>query len=150
MVAEDGSWTTTRIMPRQIAIMTFDKPGTYLYHCKEHPWSYGMIIVTAGDSSATAGATGAGRGAQGAQANFGAQASRGKDAYMQQCSICHQADLSGSDMIPPLVGPGFLARWAGKTSKELVRPHAHDHAFNCSGKPEPAGISRSRCVSSCR
>ena len=23
----------------------FDKPGTYTYICKEHPWAYGQIIV---------------------------------------------------------------------------------------------------------
>ena len=25
--------------------LTFDKPGTYKYVCKDHPWSYGEVIV---------------------------------------------------------------------------------------------------------
>jgi plastocyanin len=24
---------------------TFDKPGSYTYICKEHPWVYGQVIV---------------------------------------------------------------------------------------------------------
>jgi len=51
-VAEDGSWTTGPLFPRQTAIVTFDKPGNYLYHCEEHPWSYAMVIVVA-DTPAT-------------------------------------------------------------------------------------------------
>ncbi len=45
VVAEDGSWTTGPLNPLDIGTVTFDKPGTYVYHCKEHPWVYGQIIV---------------------------------------------------------------------------------------------------------
>ena len=51
-VADDGSWTTGPLLPRQTAVVTFDKPGSYLYHCKEHPWAYGFITVV-GDASAS-------------------------------------------------------------------------------------------------
>jgi len=118
-VSDDGSWTTGTLLPRQIAILTFDKPGTYLYHCKEHPWSYGELIVTDANASANPAPATAAAPAQGGQGNFAAQAARGKDVYQQQCSTCHQADLSGSDMIPALAGSGFLARWQGKTAKDL-------------------------------
>jgi hypothetical protein len=47
----DGSWTTGRLLPRQQAFLTFDTPGTYLYHCKNHPWSYGMLFVTDASTS---------------------------------------------------------------------------------------------------
>jgi hypothetical protein len=53
-VAMDGSWTTGPLLPRQTVVMTFDKPGSYLYHCKEHPWSYGLLIVTDAAASANA------------------------------------------------------------------------------------------------
>jgi len=53
------------------------------------------------------------------QKGFAAQAARGKDDYDQQCSVCHQPDLSGSDMIPALAGDAFMARWDGKTAKDL-------------------------------
>lgn len=45
IVADDGSWTTGPLKPLDIATVPFDKPGTYVYHCKEYPWDYGEIIV---------------------------------------------------------------------------------------------------------
>ena len=43
--AQDGSWTTGEIQSGQTATVTFDKPGTYTYVCKDHPWSFGQITV---------------------------------------------------------------------------------------------------------
>ena len=45
IVAEDGSWTTGALQPLDIGSVVFDKPGTYVYRCKEYPWDYGQIIV---------------------------------------------------------------------------------------------------------
>ena len=45
IVAVDGSWTTGALSPLDIGTVTFDKPGTYTYTCKEYPWMYGQIIV---------------------------------------------------------------------------------------------------------
>ncbi len=45
IVAEDGSWTTGPLAEADVGAKTFDKPGTYTYICKEHPWAYGEIIV---------------------------------------------------------------------------------------------------------
>ena len=45
IVAVDGSWTTGPLHPLDIGIVKFDKPGTYTYICKDHPWVYGQIIV---------------------------------------------------------------------------------------------------------
>jgi plastocyanin len=45
IVAEDGSWTTGTLNPIEVGGVKFDKPGTYAYACKEHPWAYGQIIV---------------------------------------------------------------------------------------------------------
>ncbi len=45
IVAVDGSWTTGTLHPLDIGVHTFDKPGTYVYHCKEFPWEYGEVIV---------------------------------------------------------------------------------------------------------
>jgi hypothetical protein len=30
--------------------VAFDKPGTYVYICKDHPWSYGQLIFAAGNT----------------------------------------------------------------------------------------------------
>jgi plastocyanin len=43
--AEDGSWSTGPIDPAGVAGVKFDRPGTYIYTCKEHPWAYAQIIV---------------------------------------------------------------------------------------------------------
>jgi quinohemoprotein ethanol dehydrogenase len=45
IVAEDGSWTTGPLSDGAVGAKLFDKPGTYVYVCKEHPWAYGQIIV---------------------------------------------------------------------------------------------------------
>jgi PQQ-dependent dehydrogenase (methanol/ethanol family) len=45
IVAEDGSWSTDPLGPLDVGTIVFDKPGTYVYHCKEYPWAYGEIIV---------------------------------------------------------------------------------------------------------
>jgi plastocyanin len=45
IVARDGSWTTGTLGPTQIATLTFNKPGSFLYTAKEYPWVYGQIIV---------------------------------------------------------------------------------------------------------
>ena len=43
-----------------------------------------------------------------------AQAQRGEKAYVEKCSYCHRADLSGGEVGPPLKGVPFLIRWEGK------------------------------------
>jgi glucose dehydrogenase len=45
IVAQDGSWTTGPLQTGDVGGVTFDKPGTYTYVCKEHPWAYGQIVV---------------------------------------------------------------------------------------------------------
>jgi hypothetical protein len=37
-------WTML-IGPAGVAAVTFDRPGTYVYTGKEHPWAYAEIIV---------------------------------------------------------------------------------------------------------
>ena len=49
-----------------------------------------------------------------------AQAKRGLEKYTQVCSNCHQADLSGSDQAPGLVGGEFLDRWEGQSVGDLA------------------------------
>jgi len=46
IVAQDGSWTTGPLHPADVGGVTFDKPGSYTYMCKEHPWVVGQIVVT--------------------------------------------------------------------------------------------------------
>jgi mono/diheme cytochrome c family protein len=48
-----------------------------------------------------------------------AQAARGKERYVKECSSCHLADLSGSDQAPPLTGEPFLVQWENRTAGDL-------------------------------
>lgn len=45
IAAQDGSWSTGPLAPGKTGSVTFDKPGTYFYICKDHPWTMGQIIV---------------------------------------------------------------------------------------------------------
>ena len=50
------------------------------------------------------------------------QAARGKDEYEYNCGNCHIHDLSGDSIkdVPALAGPDFMAKWSGKSVKELL------------------------------
>ncbi len=43
--ARDGSWSTGAIEPGLFEHVAFDTPGTYSFHCTEHPWALGEITV---------------------------------------------------------------------------------------------------------
>ena len=43
--ARDGSWTAGVIEPGLSSYVTLDQPGTFLYHCPDHPWAIGEITV---------------------------------------------------------------------------------------------------------
>lgn len=45
IAARDGSWSTGLLAPAMSAYVTFDEPGTFLYHSVEHPWAIGEVTV---------------------------------------------------------------------------------------------------------
>lgn len=47
------------------------------------------------------------------------QATQGKAAYDNKCSICHGAELLGQEMAPPLSGALFLGNWSGQSVGDL-------------------------------
>ena len=47
------------------------------------------------------------------------QRKRGQAAYADACASCHAAALTGSDVVPALVGADFLGKWTGATAGEL-------------------------------
>ena len=47
------------------------------------------------------------------------QATQGKAAYDNKCSICHGAELLGQEMAPPLSGGSFLSNWSGQSLNDL-------------------------------
>jgi cytochrome c len=50
------------------------------------------------------------------------QAARGKDEYEYNCGNCHIHDLTGDSIkdVPPLAGTDFLAKWSGKSLRDLL------------------------------
>jgi mono/diheme cytochrome c family protein len=48
------------------------------------------------------------------------QADRGKEAFGQNCSVCHGDDLAGQDMATPLAGSNFTSNWSGLTVGALT------------------------------
>jgi len=147
IVAQDGSWTTGKLLPTAIGTVVFDKPGTYTYICKEHPWSYGQIIVVSEDSRNAASREGregnpntqtSQRGQSAAQTEGYArdgglpasqkgnggfysveQAKLGEYQFSKNCSSCHMDDLNGNGQVPPLVGDAFSLRWGGRSVQDL-------------------------------
>ena len=45
---------------------------------------------------------------------------RGQTKYVEVCSACHLADLSGSDQAPALAGAQFIGNWDGLTVSDLA------------------------------
>jgi S-disulfanyl-L-cysteine oxidoreductase SoxD len=49
-----------------------------------------------------------------------AQAARGREAYLKECSSCHSDNLQGGDEAPGLVGAGFLSQWVDLSAGDLI------------------------------
>ena len=45
IAARDGSWATNTLSPGMFEYVTVEEPGTFLYHCTEHPWAIGEVTV---------------------------------------------------------------------------------------------------------
>jgi len=45
IAARDGSWATNTLSPGRFEYVTVEEPGTFLYHCTEHPWAIGEVTV---------------------------------------------------------------------------------------------------------
>ena len=114
IVAVDGSWGTGPLSPTQEAWVTFDKPGSYHYICKDHPWVHGQIVVTTdatAEEAADAGAAGIG---------LRAQVTKGKEQFTKHCLMCHGGTASGPTAAPVLVGDTFMLHWESTALGDLV------------------------------
>jgi alcohol dehydrogenase (cytochrome c) len=45
IAGENGAWTVGPLKMAESGYVRLDKPGTYSYACKEHPWAIGQITV---------------------------------------------------------------------------------------------------------
>jgi mono/diheme cytochrome c family protein len=48
-----------------------------------------------------------------------AQSQRGREAFSQNCAMCHNEDLSGGEVAPALFGGTFMSNWNGLTVGDL-------------------------------
>lgn len=48
-----------------------------------------------------------------------AQVTAGRNAYVESCMTCHQANLSGEGDALPLAGKSFMSEWSGRTTRDL-------------------------------
>ena len=48
-----------------------------------------------------------------------AQSRRGETIYFATCVLCHKPELTGSEIVPALIGDDFLARWNRRTAGDL-------------------------------
>ena len=47
------------------------------------------------------------------------QATRGKQLYVGNCSVCHQEGLQGADLAPALKGESFVLRWSDSSVDDM-------------------------------
>jgi len=65
-----------------------------------------------------------------------AQGQRGETVYFSTCVKCHRPEMTGSQIVPPLVGEVFLGRWNRRTAGDLFEwvrtsmPPGHDVALS--------------------
>ena len=47
------------------------------------------------------------------------QGRRGEAIYFATCVRCHRPEMTGSEIVPALIGEGFLARWDRRSAGDL-------------------------------
>src|SRR6185312_2264582 len=48
-----------------------------------------------------------------------AQVDTGRQAYADNCALCHRADMAGTNDAPALTGSAFMGAWKGRTTDAL-------------------------------
>jgi hypothetical protein len=117
IVALDGSWGTGPLSPAEEAWISFETPGEYTYICKDHPWSYGQIIVVPDGPPQRQLVMGISDGQERSQ-NFPRRAARGQLKFKTFCNACH-GDNSRLAGAPALIGATFTSHWENARIGEL-------------------------------
>ena len=48
------------------------------------------------------------------------QAAAGREIFVHVCSVCHNVNLTGSEIAPPLSGAPFASNWGGQSAAKLL------------------------------
>lgn len=140
IIAQDDSWGTGPLDPNEQAWITFSKPGEYTYICKDHPWTYGQIVVSAENTSSVkmSGASDSINASEKATA----QVAQGQDRYNKRCGTCHGRNLGGGATAPALIGSTFIQHWGNATAADLF-----DRIRSSMPLGEPATLDRNSYLS---
>jgi mono/diheme cytochrome c family protein len=82
-------------------------------------WSLGVIASVGAQAEKPAQAAGGVPKSVWDGAYTEAQAKRGEEAYVKNCSECHQQELSGDGFAPALAGADFMNAWNGLSVGDL-------------------------------
>ncbi len=136
IVAVDGSWSTGPLHPAQESWLRLDRPGSHTYFCKDHPWSYGQIVI---DATKTTDTTSSSRITSPSAVIPGTegQRMRGREHFNRHCSACHGEDLNGRASAPALAGSAFRLRWASASVRDL-----YDNVRTTMPQANPGSLKR--------
>lgn len=120
IVSIDDSWGTGPLGPAEEAWVTFTKAGSQTYICREHPWSYGQILIEQDTTTSLSTASATGTNSELITNATTDQLTLGKNQFFKNCGACHGEDLLGRSPAPALSGPTFTSRWANIPMTQLV------------------------------
>jgi plastocyanin len=113
--ANDGAFDSGTLQPGQSYSFTFDKPGTYAYHCNIHPDMTGTITVSGASASASASSSASASGSASAHSSGSASASSSGSAMVTSptASAITSPTASASTQQLPSSGGSSLELVAG-------------------------------------
>src|ERR1700748_652191 len=62
-----------------------------------------------------------------------AQVDTGRQAYADNCALCHRADMAGTNDAPALTGSAFMGAWKGRTTDALYNKISKTMPANAPG-----------------
>jgi hypothetical protein len=68
-----------------------------------------------------------------------AQANRGASGYSEMCAVCHNTDLSGTELAPPLTRAALTGKWGSRSLGDLFEYMQTFMPLN-----SPGGVTRQR------
>jgi len=96
-------------------------------------------LLLAGAAFCVAAAIGTVAFAQGRSGPFTqAQVETGRQAFADNCALCHRADLAGTNDAPALTGTAFMGAWKGRTTDALYSKIAKTMPANAPGNLDDA------------
>ena len=116
--ANDGAFDSGTLQPGQSYSFTFDKPGTYAYHCNIHPDMSATVTVSGASASASPSASASSSGSASPTASASPSASPSGSASAS-ASGSVSASSSGSAMATSSTASAITSPTAGASTQQL-------------------------------